>query len=74
MKERLTRFYCRLLTFSYVWLLYALSIGPMFWHWYDSKYLGASELVAMFYEPLLWSCEIKPIGRAVNWYINLWIL
>ncbi|MEO1996758.1 MAG: hypothetical protein ABGZ17_15950 [Planctomycetaceae bacterium] len=74
MQDRLTRCYCRILVLSYVWFLYALSIGPMFWLWYDSKYLGGASLVARIYEPLLWSCEIPPVGRAVNWYINLWIL
>lgn len=54
--------------------IYTLSIGPMFWHWYAGVHADGSKLVVAFYMPLLYACEIEPIGDFVNWYINLWIL
>lgn len=56
-------------------LLYALSIGPMFWYWFQSFYVGGPKWIAKFYMPLLLLCSVcPPIGTLVNWYINLWIL
>jgi hypothetical protein len=57
------------------WTAYTLSIGPMFWMWYESQYLDGPRWIAVFYFPLLWACDaIEPFGDLVNWYINLWIL
>lgn len=66
--------YCRLLIGLHLFFVYALSIGPMFWLWFDAQYIDGSPLLKVFYQPLLWACQFKPIGDAVNWYINLWIL
>jgi len=59
---------------SLLLLVYVLSIGPMFWYWYESMYLGGSELIAKFYFPLLWTCQNDFIRDCVNRYIELWIL
>lgn len=57
------------------WTLYTLSIGPMFWTWYEANYLDGPKWIAAFYFPLLVACDvIGPFGDFVNWYINLWIL
>lgn len=66
--------YCRVLIVLHLLFLYALSIGPLFWWWFDAQYIDGSPLLKAFYQPLLWACQFKPIGDAVNWYINLWIL
>lgn len=57
------------------WLLYMLSIGPMFWSWYESTYVSGSPWIAVIYAPLLVACELcPPFGWFVNSYINLWIV
>jgi hypothetical protein len=57
------------------WLLYTLSIGPMFWYWYEASYLDGPKWVVVLYLPLLYVCEqFEPFGRLVNWYIRWWIL
>jgi hypothetical protein len=57
------------------WILYTLSIGPMFWYWYEANYLGGDPWIAAFYWPLVFVCDhVEPYGDMVNWYINLWIL
>ncbi|MGE4003138.1 MAG: hypothetical protein AB7I48_23355, partial [Planctomycetaceae bacterium] len=33
-------------------VLYALSIGPCYWQWYGSQFVGGSSLLAAFYLPL----------------------
>lgn len=71
------RWRARLLRFCQRWFilfsLYTLSIGPMFWTWYEAKYLDGSFWVAAFYEPLLILADlIPPFGDWLNWYIELW--
>jgi len=57
------------------WTVYTLSIGPMFWMWYEANFLDGHRWIAAFYFPLLYACErIEWFGNLVNWYINLWIL
>ena len=55
-------------------VLYVLSIGPMFWYWFEAIHGDGSKYIAAFYTPLLYACEIDPIRDFVNWYIDLWIL
>ena len=56
-------------------LLYVLSIGPMFWYWYEAMYIGGSSFILAFYQPLLVACEKNEfIHDVVNGYIDLWIL
>lgn len=64
---------------SYCWFLilgtlYVLSIGPMYWHWYDVRYTGdGNRLVQALYTPLALACQInEPLGNWVEWYIGLW--
>lgn len=54
-------------------VLYTLSIGPMFWRWYDSMYLGGPEYIARLYYPLYLLSAFKPFGEFLNWYVDLWI-
>jgi hypothetical protein len=55
-------------------VLYTLSIGPMFWKWYGGQYLEADSPVAVFYEPLHLLAEwCDPFGKFMNWYVDLWI-
>lgn len=57
------------------WTVYTLSIGPMFWTWYEACYLNGPAWVVVFYYPLLYVCDrFEPYGRLVNWYIHWWIL
>lgn len=54
--------------------LYTLSIGPMYWKWYASQFVGGSSVVAAFYLPLVKLAEwIPPFGEWLDWYVNLWI-
>ncbi|GIX03448.1 MAG: hypothetical protein KatS3mg113_0454 [Planctomycetaceae bacterium] len=55
--------------------LYVLSIGPMFWTWYEGMYLDGPAWVVAFYTPLLYVCDRwEWLSWAVNTYINWWIL
>jgi hypothetical protein len=54
--------------------IYVASIGPMYWHWYQAKFLNGWWIVAASYEPLfIVAGWIPPLGRWLNWYICLWI-
>ena len=74
-KNFLLRVYCRLLIMG---ALYVLSIGPMYWHWYDARHMGQGSpltrrAVIMFYAPLATACEyVKPLDDWVEWYIGVW--
>lgn len=72
-KETLLQIYCWILVAVFVFVGYALSIGPMYWYWYDSEMEMASPFVAIFYRPLIYSCEFKPFGNFMNWYVSFWI-
>ena len=53
--------------------LYVLSIGPMYWRWYSSKFITSSPYVAAFYEPLWILCHRFPLlGDWVDFYVTLW--
>lgn len=70
--RRFRRYLWRLVLF---WTVYTLSIGPLFWAWFESVYLEGSPLIFAFYLPLLLTCEFIPWwGWIVNAYVNLWIL
>ncbi len=54
--------------------IYVLSIGPMYWQWYDGKFVTGSPIIAAFYEPLVIAASyMSPFGEWLDWYINLWI-
>jgi hypothetical protein len=55
-------------------VVYVLSLGPMYWQWYAGKYLDGSRLIAAFYEPLYRLCGwVPPLGWFVNWYLTWWV-
>uniref|UniRef100_A0A7C2JYW3 Uncharacterized protein n=1 Tax=Schlesneria paludicola TaxID=360056 RepID=A0A7C2JYW3_9PLAN len=63
------------LRFAWAWLIYTLSIGPMFWMWFEAMYVDGPKWIFAFYLPLLIACELcPPFGWLVNEYINLWIV
>ena len=55
-------------------ILYVLSIGPMFWYWYEARYLDGPVWVAVLYEPLRLATRLKFFEDWINDYINWWIL
>lgn len=55
-------------------VVYTLSIGPLFWQWYSSMYLNGPSFYAKLYYPLyLLAGLIPPFGEFLNWYVDLWI-
>ena len=55
-------------------VLYALSIGPFYWQWYGSRFVGGASIIAAFYQPLVLLAEwIPPFGDWMDWYVNFWI-
>ena len=64
----------RLVTAAACFAAYFLSFGPMYWTWYESKYIGGSPFWAALYEPLVVaSTLIPPLGWATATYADLWI-
>lgn len=60
---------------AFYFTLYALSIGPMFWYWWDAAYAHGPEWVFVFYGPLALLAEYCPPFRdVINAYVNWWIL
>lgn len=61
------------LQFALIWLIYTLSIGPMFWTWFSAAYVGGPYWVIAFYSPLQLACEYVPYyGDLVENYIWWW--
>ena len=52
---------------------YVLSIGPMFWVWYDAEHVSGNPLIRVFYTPLRLLCGIPLVEEWLNRYINWWI-
>jgi hypothetical protein len=75
-KRYLKQLAVRILIYLTAYVLIAsLTIGPMFWYWFDAVYVGGPVWIAKFYAPLLWLCEhLGWLGYLVNSYINWWIL
>ncbi len=58
-----------------VFCCYTLSIGPMFWYWFEATHVDGPEWIALVYAPLALLCDlVPPFGWFVNRYIDLWIL
>ena len=59
-------------------MLYTLSIGPMFWFWYEAQHLSdgdfLSRVIVGFYEPLRLACKIPIVGDIINNYILWWAM
>lgn len=64
----------RAVVFCILLVAYVLSIGPMFWYWFEARHFDRSRWILVFYEPLRFACRIDFISDLVNWYIRLWIL
>ena len=66
----------RLSALAVLTTLYVLSIGPMWWQWYDGMYVSTegNYWVIVFYAPLRLACHIDWIDRLVTAYIEWWIL
>ena len=58
--------------FACLFLLYVLSIGPMFWTWYDAHTVNGSKFIVLFYEPLKMMSNIPIFGDMVDRYISWW--
>jgi hypothetical protein len=73
--QQRSRFWAVLIQILITWVIYVLSIGPLYWQWYAGKYVNGPSVIAAFYEPLWRLCGVfPPLGRFVNWYVSLWIL
>lgn len=62
--------------------LYVLSIGPMYWYWYESyavydsheQAVDHANNVSLFYLPLVYACEkSRHVSDYVNWYLDFWV-
>lgn len=54
-------------------VIYVLSIGPMYWSWYESRYLNGDPFLAKLYYPLEVICHKLPwLGSWVDWYVDQW--
>ena len=61
--------------YLFLLLLYVLSIGPMYWKWFEALYAEGSSFIIAFYYPLwLLAGAIPWLGHFLNWYVRLWIL
>lgn len=62
------------LKFVLIWLIYTLSIGPMYWTWFGSAYVtGDPYWVLALYSPLRLTCYYVPVyGDLVETYIWWW--
>lgn len=60
---------------AFYFLIYALSIGPLYWYWWEAAFAGGSDWVFVFYGPLAVLSEYcPPFREVINTYINWWIL
>ncbi len=72
---RVLRFVLRLAIQLPVFLaVYVLSIGPMFWYWYESRHVGGSKFLFVLYYPLTKWCTNETVRHFINRYIDWWIL
>ncbi len=70
-----SRFWSITLQLTICWVVYVLSIGPLYWQWYMGKYVNGPTVIAALYEPLWQLCGLfPPLGWFVNWYVRFWIL
>ena len=53
--------------------VYVLSIGPMFWFWYEAENMGGWPFLRVLYFPLRLACGVEFVEEALNDYINWWI-
>ena len=53
--------------------LYVLSIGPLFWFWFEAENMGGWPFLRVFYFPLRLACGVEIVEELLNDYINWWI-
>lgn len=64
----------RLIAAVVFFVVYVLSVGPLYWTWFNAKFNTGSAWFAVVYEPLYQMCAIcPPLGRVVDAYIGLWL-
>lgn len=73
LRDFLLQIYCRILITLLFLFFYALSIGPLYWAWYDAQSDGRPAFLTDFFYPLQLLCRIQPVGDFIEWYIRLWI-
>lgn len=57
------------------WVLYTLSIGPLFWTWFESRYVDGPKWIAALYLPMQLARDYFPAYRVcVDTWIYLWTL
>ena len=72
-KRRRFSFRRALVLFAVFWVLYTLSIGPMYWTWYSAAYIRGPSWVLAVYGPLQYTGERVPaFGRWIDDYIWWW--
>ena len=55
-------------------VMYALSIGPVWWAGQHGWLGDESEwLFRLFYAPLFWAAENTPLEEPLEWYVGLWV-
>ena len=57
----------------YCFLLYVLSVGPLYWEIYAAYVLNQSPFLQWFYLPLVKASEIDYVSNFLNWYISFWL-
>lgn len=57
----------------YLFILYVLSIGPMYWVIYEAYNLQGSRLVKYLYYPLVLASEIPYVAKFLDWYLSFWV-
>ena len=67
----------RLVGLYIFFIIYVLSIGPMFWTWHTAFYVETdkltSRMLVAFYEPLRYLCKLPYVGDVVDNYIEWWM-
>ena len=64
----------RLVVAAVLLTLYVLSIGPLYWEWYDSRFNDGGLFWGAFYEPLFQAGLLcPPLARLIDSYIMLWV-
>jgi len=62
-----------LYTLPYLFILYVLSVGPLYWPIYAAYFLDGSVFLKWFYFPLVLACEIDYVANFFDWYLQFWV-
>lgn len=67
----LIRVYCRVM---FIFIIYVLSTGPMYWLIFAGYQASGSSFVANLYFPIVWACQQSDvICTWFDWYVGLWV-